>query len=96
MPAGACLELMLGGYVLGLVKSQFKEATTIMYLPMHFTETDARSITGLIAEFALSTLVAGIGDGVADNHLPLLLLGEDRLVGHVALASIASLGMVRR
>jgi transcriptional regulator len=72
---------------LGRAKSPFKEATTIMYLPAHFTETDAQSITGLIAEFPLATLVAGIGDGVAAHHLPLLLLGEDRLVGHVALAN---------
>ena len=57
-----------------------------MYLPAHFAETDARSITGLIAGFPLATLVAATGDGVVANHLPLLLLGEDRLIGHIALA----------
>ena len=57
-----------------------------MYLPAHFTETDAQSITGLIAEFPLATLVAGIGDGVVAHHLPLLLLGEDKLIGHISLA----------
>ena len=77
---------MLGGYVLGRVKSRVKEATTIMYLPAHFTETDAQSITGLIAEFPPATLVAGIGDGVVAHHLPLLLLGEDKLIGHISLA----------
>lgn len=64
----------------------FRGAETIMYLPAHFAETDARSITGLIAGFPLATLVAGTGDGVVANHLPLLLLGEDRLIGHIALA----------
>ena len=58
-----------------------------MYLPAHFTKTNAWSITGLIAEFFLATLVARIGDGGAANHLPLLLLGEARLVGHVVLAN---------
>ena len=82
----SCLDAMLGDYVLGRVKSRVKEATTTMYLPAHFTETDAQSITELIAEFPLATLVAGIGDGVAAHQLPLLLLGGDRLIGHVALA----------
>ena len=58
-----------------------------MYLPAQFIKTDARSITRLIAEFPLATLVAGIGNGAAANYLLLLLLGEDRLVGHVALAN---------
>ena len=91
----SCLECMVGAHAwtpclvimfLGRVKSRVKEATTIMYLPAHFTETDAQSNTGLIAEFPLAKLVAGIDDGVAAHHLPLLLLGGDRLIGHVALA----------
>ena len=62
----SCLVVMF----LGRVKSQFKELTAIMYLPAHFTKTNAWSITGLIAEFFLATLVARIGDGGAANHLP--------------------------
>ena len=58
-----------------------------MYLPPHFTETDADAVAGLIADFPLATLVAHGPDGLLANHIPMLLAPDDRLIGHVAAAN---------
>lgn len=56
-----------------------------MYLPPHFEETDAARIAALVSDHPLA-LVAGQGpDGIIANHIPLMMDGEDRLIGHVAL-----------
>jgi transcriptional regulator len=57
-----------------------------MYLPGHFSETDADEIRRLILGFPLAMLVADTADGLVANHIPMLMLG-DRLIGHVALSN---------
>jgi len=60
----------------------------MMYLPGHFAELDAEPMRQLIAGYPLATLVTLGADGIAANHIPLLLdpsggkLGT--LIGHVA------------
>lgn len=60
----------------------------MVYLPPHFAETRPESMHRLIAEFPLATLVTVGDDGIAANHIPLLLdpaRGEfGTLIGHVA------------
>jgi len=55
-----------------------------MYLPPHFEETNTKEIKHLIEEFALSILVVNTSEGLVANHIPLMLLNENVLVGHIA------------
>jgi transcriptional regulator len=62
-----------------------------MYSPAHFTETDPKVITAVLADYPLATLVAQTAAGLVANHIPILRDpgvpdGAD-LVGHVALAN---------
>jgi transcriptional regulator len=45
-----------------------------MYLPGHFSETDADEIRRLILGFPLAMLVADTADGLVANHIPMLML----------------------
>lgn len=60
----------------------------MMYLPEHFAESRPDAMHDLIAAFPLATLVTLGADGLAANHIPLLLdpaRGErGTLIGHVA------------
>ena len=58
-----------------------------MYLPPHFNETDHAEIDALIDTRPLAALVVAAGKGLVANHIPLLRAGDDRLVGHIALAN---------
>ncbi|PRY75003.1 transcriptional regulator [Yoonia maritima] len=58
-----------------------------MYIPAHFNETDTDAVQALITEFPLATLVAHTDQGLVANHFPLMAVGKDRLVGHLALAN---------
>lgn len=55
-----------------------------MYLPSDFEESDLATIAGLISNFPLATIVAHTKDGLIANPIPLLQIGADVLVGHVA------------
>ncbi len=60
----------------------------MVYLPKHFAESNPEALHHLIAAFPLATLVTLGADGIAANHIPLLLdpaRGEfGTLIGHVA------------
>ncbi len=60
----------------------------MVYLPDHFAETRSETMHRLIAERPLATLVTIGPEGIAANHIPLLLdakRGEfGTLIGHVA------------
>lgn len=58
-----------------------------MYLPAHFHETDLHAVATLIEDHPLAALIAHTPAGLVANHLPLLRVGDDRLVGHVAKAN---------
>ena len=55
-----------------------------MYLPTHFEETDTNEIRRLIEEFPLSVLIVNTNDGLVANHIPLMFLNENVLIGHIA------------
>lgn len=57
-----------------------------MYIPAHFSQSDAGVIRQLIDANPLAALVAMGPAGLVANHLPLLRDG-DGLIGHVALAN---------
>lgn len=54
-----------------------------MYLPSYFRETRRESLHGLIRVYPLATVVTQSVMGLAANHLPFELVG-DQLHGHVA------------
>jgi transcriptional regulator len=60
----------------------------MIYLPEHFEESRPEAMRQLIADFPLATLVTLGPDGMAANHIPLILddsRGEHGvLIGHVA------------
>jgi transcriptional regulator len=60
----------------------------MVYLPEHFAECRPEAMRELIATFPLATLITVGDDGIAANHIPLLLdpgRGEHgALIGHVA------------
>ena len=58
-----------------------------MYLPPHFNETDRAEIDALIDTRPLAALVVATDKGLVAMHIPLLRAGDDRLVGHIALAN---------
>ncbi len=55
-----------------------------MYLPTHFEETGTNEIRHLIEEFPLSVLIVNTNDGLVANHIPLMFLNENVLIGHIA------------
>jgi transcriptional regulator len=57
-----------------------------MYLPAHFTETEAEEIRRLISDHPLAVLVADTDEGLVANHIPMLML-KGRLIGHIARAN---------
>ena len=58
-----------------------------MYLPNEFTETNANAIQDVIKSFPLATLVAQTSEGLTANQLPLLMVGSQKIIGHVAFAN---------
>ncbi len=56
-----------------------------MFLQPNFTETDPETIKGLIEHFPLATLIVHSTEGLIANHIPMLLVGADKLIGHIAL-----------
>lgn len=56
-----------------------------MYVPPHFEETDAKHIKQLIEDFPLAVLIVDTDEGLVANHIPILLLNENVLIGHIAL-----------
>lgn len=57
-----------------------------MYLPDHFSETEAAEIDAVIDANPLAVLLTHTPDGLVANHIPILKQG-DRLIGHIALAN---------
>jgi len=55
-----------------------------MYLPTYFKETRSEKLHALMREYPFATVIAQGEDGVCANHLPLELVGEAQLHGHVA------------
>ncbi|WP_201313385.1 FMN-binding negative transcriptional regulator [Dyella sp. EPa41] len=55
-----------------------------MYLPAHFKETRSEKLHALMREYPFATVIAWGEDGPCANHLPLELVDETRLHGHVA------------
>lgn len=55
-----------------------------MYQPTHFKETRSGKLHALMREHPFATVIAQGEGGVCANHLPLELVGDARLHGHVA------------
>ncbi len=58
-----------------------------MYIPKHFNESDRDILREVIRDHGFATLVTATGrmkEPLAITHLPLLLDGPDRLIGHMA------------
>ena len=64
--------------------SKLQRVLKIMYLPTHFKETGANEIRHLIEEFPLSVLIVNTNDGLVANHIPLMFLNENVLIGQIA------------
>ena len=58
-----------------------------MYIPSHFSETDPVAIQDVISAYPLATIVTQTDDGMLANPIPVLFDGQDRLIGHVAMAN---------
>ncbi|WP_417689276.1 FMN-binding negative transcriptional regulator [Roseibium sp.] len=58
-----------------------------MYTPEMFVETDPSEVAGLIEAHPLAVIVTNGSDGLVANHIPVLSHGDDRLIGHIALAN---------
>lgn len=58
-----------------------------MYLPDCFHETNSVEITGLVRANPLATVVAHGESGLFANHIPLILVTETKLIGHIARAN---------
>jgi transcriptional regulator len=56
-----------------------------MYMPPHFVESNSAEIKALVEAFPLAVLVANTEQGIIANHIPIMMLGDDVLVGHIAL-----------
>jgi transcriptional regulator len=56
-----------------------------MYMPPHFVESNSAEIKALIETFPLAVLVANTAEGIIANHIPIMMPGDDVLVGHIAL-----------
>lgn len=55
-----------------------------MYLPPHFVESNTSEIKELIEAFPLGVLVAHTTDGIVANHIPMMMLDDKVLMGHIA------------
>ncbi|MFK7901598.1 MAG: FMN-binding negative transcriptional regulator [Nitratireductor sp.] len=55
-----------------------------MYIPPHFRQVDANEIAHLIEQFPLATIVCEKDGEFIANHIPLLCVGENKYVGHIA------------
>ena len=55
-----------------------------MYLPRAFHETRIDVLHALMREYPFATLIVHGADGLAANHVPLELVGDASLHGHVA------------
>lgn len=57
-----------------------------MYIPSHFSENDPERLRAVIRQFDFATMLTPLADGstLEITHLPLLLDGDDRLLGHMA------------
>ena len=55
-----------------------------MYLPKSFHETRSDVLHALIHDYPFGTVILHGADGLAANHLPLELIGDTALHGHVA------------
>lgn len=55
-----------------------------MFIPDDFREERKDEIEQIIHNHPLATLIAHGSDGIIANHLPLLLNGEDKIIGHIA------------
>lgn len=58
-----------------------------MYVPNHFAEVDFEAMRKLIAAHPLATLVMHTNAGLVANHLPIVLVAPNVLIGHVALGN---------
>lgn len=58
-----------------------------MYLPDHFKETDPAAIAALVKANPLATIVAQGNDGLFANHIPLIMVADTQLIGHIARAN---------
>ena len=55
-----------------------------MYLPEHFEERDSREIAQIILRFPLAVIVCVNGKEIVANHIPLMMDGDNELIGHIA------------
>lgn len=55
-----------------------------MYLPKSFHETRTDVLHALMRDYPFATVITHVGEVLAANHLPLELVGETALHGHVA------------
>ena len=55
-----------------------------MYLPQHFEERDSKEIAQIIQQFPLAVIVCLNGNEIIANHIPLMMHGQNELIGHVA------------
>ncbi|MDR3506248.1 MAG: FMN-binding negative transcriptional regulator [Acidocella sp.] len=58
-----------------------------MYVPPAFAETRPEELHEIMRAASLPVLVSPTASGLAATHLPLMLEGPDRLVGHMARAN---------
>ena len=55
-----------------------------MYLPQHFEERDSKEIAQIIQQFPLAVIVCLSGNEIIANHIPLMMQGQNELIGHIA------------
>lgn len=55
-----------------------------MYMPRSFKETRSDALQALMRDYPFATVVAAVSAGLAANHLPLELISDTTLHGHVA------------
>ncbi|WP_333827288.1 FMN-binding negative transcriptional regulator [Pararhodobacter sp.] len=58
-----------------------------MYIPPHFNEVSLEAIAAVMEAAPLACIVAQTGEGLVANHIPLLAVPDNALIGHVALAN---------
>jgi transcriptional regulator len=58
-----------------------------MYIPPHFVEAGADEISSIVEGAGLACVVAQTPSGLIANHVPLLCVQGEALIGHVALAN---------
>ncbi|WP_430388658.1 FMN-binding negative transcriptional regulator [Dyella sp. 20L07] len=55
-----------------------------MYMPTHFREQRSEMLHALMREYPFATMILSGEGGIAANHLPLELVSDTQLHGHVA------------